>query len=156
VVWQQDPTQAIFKAYAISEDLAVLTAAPRFFARFAGLFGWLALALAVLGSYAILAFNVTERAREFALRTALGAKPLKLVTALMFESLTALIPGLVLGLCCALALGQLLQSEMYGAPSLMLSAFLATSLVLITSLAASALAARPATKVVLNNALKAI
>ena len=156
VVWQQDPTQAIFRAYAISDDLAALTAAPRFFARFAGLFGWLALALAVLGSYAILAFNVTERAREFALRTALGAKPLKLVTALMWESLTALIPGVLLGLGCALALGQWLQAEMYGAPALTLSAVLATCLVLITSLAASALAARPATKVVLNNALKAI
>ncbi len=156
VVWQHDPTQAIFKACAISDDLASLTAAPRFFARFAGLFGWLALALAVLGSYAILAFNVTERAREFALRTALGAKPFKLVTALMWESLSALIPGVLLGLGCALALGQLLQSEIYGAPSLTLSAILATCMVLVTSLAASALAARPATRVVLNNALKAI
>ena len=156
VVWQQDPTQAIFRAYAISDDLASLTAAPRFFARFAGLFGWLALTLAVLGTYAILAFNVTERAREFALRTALGARPMMLVQALMWESLTALIPGLVLGLLTAIALGQWLQMQVYGAPSLMLSALLATGLVLITSLAASLAAARPATKIVLNNALKAI
>ena len=156
VVWQHDPTQAIFKAYALSDDLANLTAAPRFFARFAGLFGWLALTLAVVGTYAILAFNVTERSREFALRTALGAKPVALIGALMRESLTALIPGIVIGLSTALALGQWLESEVYGTPSLMLSALLATSLVLITSLAASALAARPATKVVLNNALKAI
>ena len=156
VVWQHDPTQAIFRAYAISDDLASLTAAPRFFARFAGLFGWLALTLAVAGTYAILAFNVTERAREFALRTALGAKPAVLVGALMWESLIALIPGVVLGLLSAIALGQWLQVQVYGTPSLWLSAGLATGLVLITSLAASALAARPATKVVLNNALKAI
>ena len=156
VVWQQDPTQAIFRAYALSDDLASLTAAPRFFARFAGLFGWLALTLAVLGTYAILAFNVTERAREFALRTALGAKPVVLVGALMRESLAALIPGIVLGLLTAIALGQWLKSEVYGTPSLVFSALLATSLVLIASLAASALAARPATKVVLNSALKAI
>ncbi len=156
VVWQQDPTQAIFRAYAISDDLASLTAAPRFFARFAGLFGWLALTLAVLGTYAILAFNVTERAREFALRTALGARPMMLVRALIWESFAALIPGLLLGLLTALALGQWLQMQVYGAPSLMLPALLATSLVLITSLAASLAAARPATKIVLNNALKAI
>ena len=156
VIWEQDRTQAIFRAYAIADDLASLTAAPRFFARFAGLFGWLALALAALGTYAILAFNVAERAREFALRTALGAKPLKLVTALMRESLIALIPGLLLGLLCAIALGQWLTSQIYGAPSILLSAMLATCLVLISSLAASALAARPATKVILTNALKAI
>ena len=41
VVWQQDPTQAIFKAYAISDDLAALTAAPRFFCPFRR-FIWLA------------------------------------------------------------------------------------------------------------------
>lgn len=156
VVWQQDPSQAIFRASALADDLARLTAAPRFFARFAGLFGWLALTLAVLGTYAILAFNVTERAREFALRTALGARPVMLVRALMWESLVALIPGVALGLLAAIALGQWLQVQVYGAPSLMLSAGLATSLVLITSLIASLAAARPATKVVLNNALKAI
>ena len=62
VVWQQDSTQAIFRAYALADDLASLTAAPRFFARFAGLFGWLSLTLAVLGTYAILTFNVAKLA----------------------------------------------------------------------------------------------
>ncbi len=156
VIWQQDPTQAIFRAYDISEDLAALTAAPRFFARFASLFGWLALTLAVLGTYAILAFNVAERAREFALRTALGAKPAVLLSALVRENLHALLPGMAIGLLAAFAIGRQLQAEVYGAPSLLMPAAIASVLVFVTSVVASLIAARPATKVALNETLRAV
>ena len=156
VIWQQDPTQAIFRAYAVSDDLATLTAAPRFFARFAGMFGWLALTLAVLGTYAILAFNVAERAREFALRTALGAKSAVLLSALVRENLRALLPGMAIGLLAAFALGQLLQAQVYGAPSLWMPALIASLIVFVTSVAASLIAARPATKVPLNETLRAV
>jgi len=154
-VWAVDPNQAIFRAYSVSEDLYRLSAAPRFFARFAGLFGMLSMLLAALGSYAILAFSVAERRREFALRSALGANGSQLLRGVMWENTLALLPGLLLGVCCAWALAQLLRAQVYGEFSPALLAAFAAAVVLFASLLSSYFAARPITQVALVDALKA-
>ncbi len=153
-VWAVNPNQAIYRAYALSEDLYKLSAAPRFFARFAGLFGALSILLAALGSYAILAFSVAERKREFALRSALGAKNTQLVRTVMRENLRALVPGVVLGLVCAWGLGWALKSQVYGDISHAELGLFATVIVLLTSACTSFLAARPAARVALASTLK--
>jgi putative ABC transport system permease protein len=154
-VWSVNPNQAIFRAYALSEDLYNLSAAPRFFARFAGLFGVLAMLLAALGSYAILAFGVAERKREFALRSALGAKDVQLVHAVMRENLRALVPGVLLGIATAWALGRILAAHVYGEIPYGALTLLATGIVVLISALSSYIAARPAARVALVSALKA-
>jgi predicted permease len=153
-VWSVNPNQAIYRTYALSEDLYNLSAAPRFFARFAGLFGGLSILLAALGTYAILAFSVSERKREFALRSALGAKNAQLVRTVMCENLITLIPGVALGLACAWGLGRALQTLVYGDISYASLALIATALVLFISSAASFFAARPAARLALASTLK--
>lgn len=155
LIWRADPRQAIFRAYALNDDLQQLTAAPRFFARFAGLFAWLALALAVVGSYAILSHSLAERRREFALRTALGANSNRIVTGVLRESLRSIFPGVLLGLVLAAMLASVLRSQIYGDPSTVAACLIASVLVLCTSLAASLLAARGALNLPLNATLKA-
>lgn len=155
LIWRSDPSQAIFRAYALNDDLQNLTAAPRFFARFASLFAWMALALALLGSYAILSHSLAERRREFALRTALGANSGRILSGVLMESLYSILPGLMLGLVLATALASVLRNQIYGDPSTLAACLSAAALVLFTSTIASLLAARGALNLPLNATLKA-
>jgi putative ABC transport system permease protein len=113
-----------------------------------GLFGALALLLAAVGLYGVLAFVVGERAREFGVRLALGARPADILGHVLGRGMTLVGLGLASGLVAALALGRLVSGllfEMapYDAPTL-------ASVVLVLSvvaLAASYLPARRASRV---------
>jgi putative ABC transport system permease protein len=154
-IWQENPAQAIFRAYDLSDSLAELSAAPRFFAQFAGLFAWLALILAALGIYAIFAFDIAERSREFALRAALGAKPARLLRTVLLESQRVLIPGIVLGALAGAGIGKLLEAQVYGEFDLASPLLLASLIVITVGIAASLIAARAAVRVNLRDAITA-
>jgi putative ABC transport system permease protein len=154
-IWQENPAQAIFRAYDLSDSLAELSAASRFFAQFAGLFAWLALILAALGIYAILAFDIAERSREFALRAALGAKPARLLRTVLLESQRVLLPGIALGALAGIGIGKLLEAQVYGEFDLAQPLALASLIVICVGTTASLIAARAAAQVNLRDAIKA-
>jgi len=89
-------------------------AGPRAASRVLLLFGTLALFLAALGLYGVVACAVGETTRELGVRLALGARPGSLVTLVLGRTLGLAVVGVGLGVALALAAGRLLEGALYG------------------------------------------
>lgn len=76
-------------------------------------FGGVALVLAMIGPYGVIAFMVHQRRQEFGLRTALGATREQLVQMVLVDGFTLASVGLVVGIVLALVAGRLLRSMLY-------------------------------------------
>ncbi|MGH9161310.1 MAG: ABC transporter permease [Vicinamibacteraceae bacterium] len=108
----------------------------------------LALLLAALGIYAVMAFTVAQRAPEIGLRMALGAGHSQVRLQILREGVTLAAGGLALGIVGAYALGRALQAMLYGTGALNLSVVLVVGLVLLsTALVACYVPARRASAV---------
>lgn len=79
-----------------------------------GLFGGLALLLAAVGLYGVLAYSVTRRRKEIGLRIALGARVTHIVRLIAGQGVRLVAVGLGLGLLGALAAGRAIKSLLYG------------------------------------------
>ena len=77
-------------------------------------FGGVALFLAAIGLYGVLAYQVAQRRKEIGIRMALGSEPRGIVTLVMREGLLLVAAGLVTGLAGALAIGRAMASQLYG------------------------------------------
>ncbi len=77
------------------------------------LFAGLALLLAAVGLYGVLAYSVTQRTQEIGIRVALGAEPAQLIGEVMRDALRLVLPGIAVGLVGALAITRLLSSLLY-------------------------------------------
>jgi putative ABC transport system permease protein len=91
----------------------------------------LALALAALGIYGVMAYAVAQRTPEIGLRVALGARPTQVRLQIIREGLTLAAFGLVLGLAGAYTLGRAMQSTLYGTDALSLPVLFVVGLVLL-------------------------
>jgi putative ABC transport system permease protein len=108
----------------------------------------IALLLATLGIYGVMAFAVVQRTAEIGLRMALGAGHNQVRLQIMRDGATLAAVGLVLGLGGAYALGRTMQRMLFGTGALNLRVILATGLVLLgTALAACYVPARRASAV---------
>jgi putative ABC transport system permease protein len=76
-------------------------------------FALTALALALIGIYGVLAFNVGRRAREIGIHMALGADRRDVIRSVVARGLALVVPGLAVGLACAWAAGRALQSQLF-------------------------------------------
>ncbi len=77
-------------------------------------FGFLALALACVGIYGIMAYTVSQRTNEIGIRLALGAARERIRTMVLRETAWLALVGVVLGLAATLAFARLIQSMLYG------------------------------------------
>jgi len=91
----------------------------------------LALALAALGIYGVMAYTVAQRTPEIGLRVALGARPAQVRLQILREGLTLAAVGLAFGSVGAYALGRAMQSTLYGTSALSLPVLLVVGLVLL-------------------------
>ena len=91
----------------------------------------LALVLATLGIYAVMAFTVVQRTAEIGLRMALGAGHNQVRLQILREGATLATGGLVLGLLGAYALGRAMQAMLFGTGALSVPVVLVTGLVLL-------------------------
>jgi len=86
----------------------------RLFASLAGGFGVLALALACIGVYGVMAYSVSQRTQEIGVRLALGAKRSQVRAMVLNEAAILAFVGVGTGLLATLALTRLVQSMLYG------------------------------------------
>ncbi len=111
-------------------------------------FGGIALFLASLGLYGVLAYQVTQRTREIGIRMALGSDRGRILTLVLREGLALVLVGLTIGFAGALALRSIIASQLYGVGPLDPSVLGAVTVVLaIASVIACLAPARRATQV---------
>jgi putative ABC transport system permease protein len=87
---------------------------PRFNMLLIGAFAFVAVGLAAVGVFAIVAYSVASRTREIGVRMALGATSQQLVADVVRQGITLAAMGIALGLAGALALGRFLTGLLYG------------------------------------------
>jgi predicted permease len=150
-----DPSLAISGVRTMQQVAADSLATPRFSMALIGLFACLALALAAIGMYGVIAYSVGQRAHEFGLRMALGANPWDVQRSVLGDGIKLAAAGVALGAGCALLLSQVVRSLLYevGASDPVTFAAVAVIAIAVASLACY-VPARRATRVDPMSALR--
>jgi putative ABC transport system permease protein len=130
--------------------------APRFNTILLGLFAAIALTLAIVGIYGVVAWNVAQRTREFGIRQALGADSHAILRLVVRQGMRVVLLGLLLGLGGSLAATRALQSMLFGVSAFDPWTFgLVAALLAGVALLACLIPARRATRVTPMVALRA-
>ena len=114
IVASLDPAQPAFEFKTMQERVEETWATPRLMSFLLTCFAVLALTLAVIGLYGVMAFNGLRRMREIGVRLALGAMPSQIRTMMLKQGMRLLGAGLVLGFVGAIALSRLIRSLLFG------------------------------------------
>jgi putative ABC transport system permease protein len=109
-----DPEQAVSRLRPISELMTDAVARYRFSMLLLTVFGCLALCLAAVGVYGVMAYSVSQRTRELGIRLALGARGASVRHLVLRRGLGMAAVGIGLGLGGALALTRWLASQLFG------------------------------------------
>ena len=125
-----DPDEPVTRVRTMDEVAAESIAEPRFRAQLLGAFAAIALILASVGIFGVLAFSVGRRTREFGIRMALGAQWSDLIGLVLRAGLKMVGAGLAAGLTAAILLTHSLASLLYGVSPLDPVTFLAAPLFL--------------------------
>jgi predicted permease len=108
-----DRSQPVRAVQPMNDYIAAVAGQPRFLAFIVGAFGSAALLIAALGVYGIVAFTVSRRANEYAIRIALGARPASIVRNALRDGLLLLGVGLPIGVVAALSLSGVLEGLLH-------------------------------------------
>jgi len=123
-------------------------AQPRLNAQLLAVFAGVALLIAAIGIYGVLAYSVNQRTREIGLRMALGAQPEGVLRLVVGEGMLVALAGVAIGLVAALALSRTLSSLLFEVPERDPATFAAVAVALtLVALVACALPARRASRV---------
>ena len=115
-VHETDSELALANVRTMDEWIANNAAQPRLNAVLLGSFAAVALLIAAIGVYGMLAYSVNQRTREIGLRMALGARPGNVLRQIVGEGMTVGLIGIAAGLAGGLALGRAIASLVYGVP----------------------------------------
>jgi putative ABC transport system permease protein len=147
-VWSLDPDQPILQLGTMQERLDEFYAPRRFNMLLFGVFALVALLLASVGIYGVLAYAVTQRTHEIGIRLALGAKTRDVLWLIIRQGMALTLIGVTLGLVAALALTRVIQNLLYGVSATDPATFAGIALLLlIVACVASFIPALRATKV---------
>jgi predicted permease len=113
-----DPDLAVFDIHPMSERIDLSLSSRRTSMLVANAFGGVALFLASLGIYGVLAYLVAQRRREMGIRVALGSTGAGILRLVLREGFQLVAAGLVLGLVGAASLQKAVASEIYGVRAL--------------------------------------
>ena len=114
IVASLDPAQPAFEFKTMQERVEETWATPRLMSFLLTCFAVLALTLAVIGLYGVMAFNGLRRMREIGVRLALGAMPAQIRMMMLKQGMRLLGAGLVLGFVGAIALSRVIRSLLFG------------------------------------------
>ena len=142
---ESDPAIPLSSVVSLHESFATVTALPRYFAIVLGCFAAMALLLAVVGVYGVMAYVVALRQREIGVRLALGAAPQGIMGWMIGQGAKLTIGGLLLGVVAAVVATRVLSALLYGVDALDALTFAGVAVVLAgASLVACYLPARRA------------
>ena len=151
-----DPALAIDSIQPMDDQVREVTAPQRFSSLLVTVFAAIALLLATIGLYGLLAFTTTERQKEIAVRVALGARRWAVIRMVVGQGARLVAIGLAAGLLCSLALTRTVAALLYQSNPYDLVAFALIPAVLVPSaLVACALPAWRAARVEPIAALRA-
>jgi putative ABC transport system permease protein len=138
----------VFDVDSLVSRVQVASANQRIAGTFVGAFGLLALLLAAVGIYGVVAYSTRQRTHELGIRRALGARQADVFRLVMGQGLRLTLVGVLLGVAVSLALTRFLRSALFGiAPSDPLTFASVASLLGLVALLACYIPARRATKV---------
>jgi putative ABC transport system permease protein len=147
-VWAIDKDQPVSKVDSMENILGQWVSPRRFTMTVLLAFGAIALILAGVGLYSVLAYSVTLRTKEIGVRVALGAEPGSVTGLVLRQGAGMTILGVAAGLAGALALTRFMQSIIFGVSSFDVATFACVTVLLIAiALAASYLPARRAARI---------
>jgi putative ABC transport system permease protein len=143
-----DATLPVFEVKTMEEHLGFSLFPMRVAAAMSGSFGLLALLLAAIGIYGVMAYAVSQRTREIGIRIALGARKSDVLRLVARQGLTLVAIGLLIGLIAALLLTRLMESLLYDVSATdPLTFIVIASLLAFVALLAALVPARRATRV---------
>lgn len=148
VIREMDPGVAIFNVLTLQQVRYQSLAQPRFQVFLFGLFAGLALILAVIGVYGVMAYSVSQRTHEVGVRVALGAQRQDVLRLVVGEGMKLVGLGIALGIPAALGATRLLSTLLFGVTAADAVTYFAVALLLGGAALAACLApARRATRV---------
>jgi predicted permease len=143
-----DPDLPVARLRTQEAQLAASLLRERLFARLAAALAALALALACIGLYGLMAYAVSRRTPEIGIRMALGAARGRVLRMIVADACRLMIVGLAIGVGAAIAAGRYLENQLFGlTPSDPSTQALSVALLAVVSLAAAYLPARRASRV---------
>jgi putative ABC transport system permease protein len=147
-VRELDPQLPLANVRTMEEWVSNTAAQPRLNAQLLAVFAAVALAIAAIGIYGVLAYSVNQRTREIGLRMALGAQRVGVLRLIIGEGMTVGFVGIVSGLLAAFAFSRALSSLVFAVPVHDPATFAGVAVVLtLVALAACAIPARRASRV---------
>jgi putative ABC transport system permease protein len=143
-----DPDLALAQVKTMDQIVSESLIGDRFISVLYGAFAIVALLLAAIGTYGVMAFMVAQRTHEIGLRIALGATREQVLGLVLKEGVVLALIGLALGLVGACLVGHAMKSTLYGVGTVDFAAFSVVSITLLASaLLACYFPAQRATKV---------
>ena len=147
-VWAVDPDQPLARTRSMDDIIDSNVADRKRPMVLLGIFAGVALVLACIGVYGVLAYAVAQRTREIGVRMALGARPLDVTRMVVIRGLRLGLLGLAAGIGLAMVLGRLLQTLLYGVKPVSPLVYACTAgLLLMIALLACVLPAQRAARV---------
>jgi putative ABC transport system permease protein len=148
IVRQIDPQAALGNIATMDQIVANSITQPRMYALLPGIFAGIAVVLAAVGLYGVMAYLVTQRTQEIGIRKALGAQRRQVLFLVLRHGLVVTILGMILGLAGGLAVTRYLETMLFGLTPLDPVTFLIVSaLFVVIAGAACYVPARYAAKV---------
>jgi predicted permease len=148
IIQRADSRLPVFDVKTLTEQVDESLVEDRLVASFSSLFGVLALLLAAVGLYGVMAHAVSRRSNEIGVRMALGAQPRQILEMVLRETLWLVSLGVAIGIPIAMGASRLIRSELYGLRATdPLTILMMTALMLFVAGLAGYLPARRATKV---------
>ncbi|HEV2196204.1 MAG TPA: ABC transporter permease [Candidatus Acidoferrum sp.] len=147
-IWSVDKDLAVTRVRTMEEVRSLSIASQRLNLLLFTLFAAMALVLATVGTYGVMAYSVAQRTREIGIRVALGATRADVFRTVLAQGFRLAALGLLVGIAAALALTRLMTSMIYGISSTDAATFITVALLLaFVALAACYIPARRAMRV---------
>jgi predicted permease len=154
-IHQLDPGLPVFDVGTLERRIEPATYGLRMAGTFSGAFGLLAMLLATVGIYGVVAYSTRQRTREFGLRMALGAQRADVVRLILRQGMVMLLAGTVAGLAAAFGAARLMARMLFGITATDPLTFLTVPLLFsVAALVACYLPARRALRLDLLAALR--